>query len=195
MAHFSETNGLGNLKLHYRRDLISLYLSLAWAARGCCRRESSCPSRSSTSTCRRGDVTAGAKKRLRVAGATLLALLSRRVLKSPLQFPQAERLARPARGSRQTAALRRYLSCMCAGMAQNWLDVRRIGDGTELARKDPLGMRSLSILILLLIAVIAGGCKTCFLWQLGPDRIAVGAPARCAPPCAAPGDPCCPCTN
>jgi hypothetical protein len=56
-------------------------------------------------------------------------------------------------------------------------------------------MRRLWILILVLMPVFAGGCKSGFLWQLGPDRIAVGAPATCAPPCATPGEPCCPCPN
>ena len=56
-------------------------------------------------------------------------------------------------------------------------------------------MSRLWILILLLMPAIAAGCKTCFLWQLGPDRIAVGAPGDVCPPCATPGEPCSPCTN
>ena len=35
-------------------------------------------------------------------------------------------------------------------------------------------MKRLWILILLLTPVFAGGCKTCFLWQLGTDRAPAG---------------------
>jgi hypothetical protein len=51
-------------------------------------------------------------------------------------------------------------------------------------------MKRLWLLAVLLLPVIAGGCKLCYSWQLGRDRAPEAQPAMCAPPCEAPCSPC-----
>ena len=86
----------------------------------------------------------------------------------------------------KNAARRHVLSCIRTVMAHNFSGPIEIDDGSDLPRKETSGMKSLWILTLLLMPVFAGGCKTCYAWQLGRDRAAEPAQGVCAPPCATP---------
>ncbi len=52
-------------------------------------------------------------------------------------------------------------------------------------------MRRLWILAILLMPLLAGGCKVCYSWQFGRDRAPEGQqPPMCASPCEAPCSSC-----